>query len=53
MEIRSESLETVRMRSVDESVAVEFVTVDNLGDNQFRYNYDSLSYTHTAQISNH
>ena len=35
-----------RRRSVDESVVVEFGTVDNLGDNQFRYKYDSLSYTH-------
>ena len=40
------ALETVKMRSVDESVAVEFGTVNNLGDNQFRYKYDSLSYTH-------
>ena len=33
----SESLETVKMRTVDISVAVEFGTVDNLGDYQFRY----------------
>ena len=46
MEIGSGSVETVKMRSVDESVAVEFGTVDNLGDNNFRYKYDSLSYTH-------
>ena len=45
MEIRSGSLETVKMRSLnlDESVAVEFGTVDNLGENQFRYKCDSLS----------
>ena len=48
------ALETVKMRSVfDESVAVEFGTVDNLGDNQFRYKYHSLSCTHTAQMSIH
>ena len=31
------ALETVKARSVDESVAVEFGSVGNLGDNQFRY----------------
>ena len=37
------AMETVKTRSVDESVAVEFGTVENLGDNQFRYKYnDSL-----------
>ena len=41
MEIRSGSLETVKMKSVDESVVVEFGTVDNLSDNQFRYKYNS------------
>ena len=39
LERKSGSLETVKMRSVDESVALEFGTVDNLGDNQFRYKY--------------
>ena len=35
--------------SVDEFVAVEFGNVDNLGDNQFRYEYIHFSqaiYTH-------
>ena len=36
----SRALETMELRSVDECVAVEFGTVDNLGDNQFRYKYD-------------
>ena len=40
------ALETVKARSADESVAVEFGTVDNMDDNQLRYNYNSLSYTH-------
>ena len=34
------------MRSVDEFVAVEFGTIDNLGDGLFRYKYAPLSYTH-------
>ena len=38
----STALERMEMRSVDKSVVVEFGTVDNLGDNQFRYKYDSL-----------
>ena len=33
------ALETMKMRSVDESVAVEFGTVDCLGGDQFRYKY--------------
>ena len=32
----STALERMEMTSVDEFVAVEFGTVDNLGDNQFR-----------------
>ena len=42
----STALKRREMRSVGESVAVEFGTVDNLGDNQLRYKYNSLSYTH-------
>ena len=41
----STALKRREMISVGESV-VEFGTVDNLGDNQFRYKYDTLSYTH-------
>ena len=29
----------LKRRSVDEFVAVEFGSVDNMGDNQFRYKY--------------
>ena len=36
-------LPEMEMGSVDESVAVEFGTIDNLGDNQFRYKYDSMN----------
>ena len=32
------ALGRMQMRLVDESVAVEFGTVDYLGDSQFRYN---------------
>ena len=42
----STALKRMEMRSFDKSVVVEFGTVDNLGDNQFRYKYHSLSYTH-------
>ena len=38
------ALGRIEMKSVDESVVVEFGTVDNLGDNQFRYKYDSLTF---------
>ena len=31
------ALRTTKMKSAGESVAVEFATVANLGDNQFRY----------------
>ena len=35
----STTLRRMEMRSVDKSVAVEFGTINNLGDNQLRYNY--------------
>ena len=44
------ALERMEMRSVDEFVAVEFGTVDSLGVNQFRYKYNSLSYTHLIYL---
>ena len=44
------ALETMELRSFDESVAVEFGTLDNLGGNQFRYKYDSLSYNECSKM---